>query len=99
MALLEAMSWGLPVITTPVGGIPRVIENEVNGLLLAPGDIEGLAAAIRRLLEDAELRERLGSAARATIETHFSLPDAMDKLSRIYRSFGLEAHTSTGELD
>lgn len=99
MALLEAMSWRLPVITTPVGGIPRVIENEVNGLLLAPGDIEGLAAAIRRLLEDPALRERLGSAARATIETHFSLPDAMDKLSRIYQRFGLEAHTRRGDLD
>jgi glycosyltransferase involved in cell wall biosynthesis len=100
MALLEAMSWRLPVITTPVGGIPRVIENEVNGLLVAPGDIEGLAAAIRRVLEDPALRERLGSAARVTIETHFSLPDAIDKLSRIYQRFGLEAHTSmSGELD
>ncbi len=91
MALLEAMSWRLPVIATPVGGIPRVIEHDVNGLLLAPGDIEGLAAAIRRLLEDPALRERLGSAARATIETHFSLPDALEKLSRIYQRFGLEA--------
>ena len=101
MALLEAMSWRLPVVTTPVGGIPRVIENEVNGLLLAPGDIEGLAAAIRRLLEDPALRERLGSAARATIETHFSLPDALEKLSRIYQRFGLEAHPGTvaGDLD
>jgi glycosyltransferase involved in cell wall biosynthesis len=44
MALLEAMSWRLPVIATPVGGIPQVIEHEVNGLLVAPGDIEGLAA-------------------------------------------------------
>ena len=92
MALLEAMSWRLPVIATPVGGIPRVIEHDVNGLLVAPGDIEGLAAAIRRLLEDPALRERLGQAARATIETHFSLPDALEKLSRIYQRFGLEAH-------
>jgi len=100
MALLEAMSWRLPVISTPVGGIPRVIENEVNGLLLAPGDIEGLAAAIRRLLEDPALRERLGSAARATIENHFSLPDAMEKLGRIYSRFGLEAHAGrNGRLD
>jgi glycosyltransferase involved in cell wall biosynthesis len=90
MALLEAMSWALPVITTPVGGIPRVIETEVNGLLLAPGDIDGLAGAIRRLLEDPALRERLGSSARSTIETHFSLPDAMEKLSQIYGRFGLE---------
>ena len=101
MALLEAMSWRLPVISTSVGGIPQVIQNEVNGLMLAPGDIESLAAAMRRLLEDPALRERLGSAARATIETHFSLPDAMEKLGRIYARFGLEAHTGTtvGEID
>lgn len=97
MALLEAMSWRLPVITTPVGGIPQVIQNDVNGLMLAPGDIEGLAAAMRRLLEDPALRERLGSAARATIETHFSLSDAMDRLSAIYARFGLEAHAGTWE--
>jgi glycosyltransferase involved in cell wall biosynthesis len=68
--------------------------------MLAPGDIESLAAAMRRLLEDPALRERLGSAARATIETHFSLSDAMDRLSAIYARFGLEAHAcATGELD
>ena len=99
MALLEAMSWRLPVISTSVGGIPQVIQNEVNGLMLAPGDIESLAAAMRRLLEDPALRERLGSAARATIETHFSLSDAMDRLSAIYARFGLEAHAGTVGCD
>jgi glycosyltransferase involved in cell wall biosynthesis len=100
MALLEAMSWGLPVIATPVGGIPQVVENNVNGLLVAPGDIDGLASAIRRLLEDSELRERVGAAARATVESGFSLSDALAKLSGLYARFGLEARKSTaGEID
>jgi glycosyltransferase involved in cell wall biosynthesis len=90
MALLEAMSWGLPVIATPVGGIPRVVEHEVTGLLIAPGDIEGCATQMERLLADPLLRERLGSAARERIATDFSLGDALDRLSAIYQRFGLE---------
>ena len=96
MALLEAMSWEMPVIATPVGGIPQVVESGVNGLLVAPGDIDGLAAAIRRLLEDTALRERLGTAARATVETGFSLNEALAKLSGIYDRFGIVAR---GEFD
>jgi glycosyltransferase involved in cell wall biosynthesis len=89
MALLEAMSWGLPVIATPVGGIPQVIEHEVNGLLIAPGNIQACAAQMERLLDDPALRERLGSAARARIAADFSLGDALDRLSAIYQRFGL----------
>jgi glycosyltransferase involved in cell wall biosynthesis len=90
MALLEAMSWGLPVIATPVGGIPQVVEHEVTGLLITPGDIEDCARQMERLLASPALRERLGSAARERIEADFSLDDALDRLSAIYRRFGLE---------
>jgi glycosyltransferase involved in cell wall biosynthesis len=90
MALLEAMSWELPVIATPVGGIPQLVTSEVNGLLVAPGDIDGLAGAITRLLQDRTLRARLGAAARATIETGFSLQEALAKLGGIYDRFGVE---------
>jgi glycosyltransferase involved in cell wall biosynthesis len=90
MALLEAMSWGLPVIATPVGGIPQVVDHEVNGLLVGAGDTDGLAAQIERLLADPALRERLGASARARIETDFSLRDALERLTAIYQRFGLE---------
>jgi glycosyltransferase involved in cell wall biosynthesis len=90
MAVLEAMSWGLPVIATPVGGIPQVIDHEVSGLLVAAGDIEGLARQIERLLADTALRERLGANARARIEADFSLRDALERLTAIYNRFGLE---------
>jgi glycosyltransferase involved in cell wall biosynthesis len=89
MALLEAMSWGLPVIATPVGGIPQIITHEVNGLMVAPGDVTALASAIMRLLRDPALRERLGEAARDTVASRFSLEDAVARLSGIYQRFGL----------
>ena len=100
MALLEAMSWGLPVIATPVGGIPQVVTHEVNGLLVAPGDVAGLATAITRLLEDPALSGRLGNAARETIERGFSLDEALARLSSIYNRFGLATTAETrGEPD
>lgn len=94
MALLEAMSWGLPVIATPVGGVPQVVEHGVNGLLVTPGDSGGLAAALARLLSEPALRESLGAAARRTIATRFSLDEALDRLGDLYRRFGLEPRPS-----
>jgi glycosyltransferase involved in cell wall biosynthesis len=59
MGILEAMSAGVAVVATPVGGIPDVLMHEDNALLVAPGDIEGLASQLVRLLTDDALRERL----------------------------------------
>jgi glycosyltransferase involved in cell wall biosynthesis len=65
MIILEAFASGVPVITTPVAAITEVLEHERNGLLVPVGDIDALTAAIRRLIEDDDLRHRLGAAARA----------------------------------
>ncbi|MEW6498567.1 MAG: glycosyltransferase family 4 protein [Cyanobacteriota bacterium] len=67
MALLEAMSWGLPVITTPVGGIPEVITDKENGLLVNPGDVQQLSQALQSLITSQSLRLNLGSAARQRV--------------------------------
>ncbi len=66
MAVLEGMSAGLAILTTPVGGIPEVIEDDVNGLLVTPGDDKEIAAALARLVAEPGLRSRLSQAARAT---------------------------------
>lgn len=71
--LLEAMASGVPVVSTPVSGIPEVIRSEAEGLLVPPNSPAGLADAVDRLLSSPELGERLALAARAKIETCFSI--------------------------
>lgn len=72
MGLLEAMSYGLPCIATPVGGVPSVIEDGANGLLVPVGDSDALAGAIEKLAADPGLRRRLGVNARQTVEKRFN---------------------------
>ncbi len=64
MALLEAMARGQAIVATEVGGVPDVVDQETEALLVPPGEPAALARAISRLVEDAELRRRLGEAAR-----------------------------------
>ncbi|WP_159446853.1 glycosyltransferase family 4 protein [Carboxydocella sp. ULO1] len=60
MALLEALAYGLAVITTPVGGIPELIKDGENGILVKPGDIDMIASAIERIVRDKNLRVKIG---------------------------------------
>lgn len=84
MALLEAMSWGLPAIATPVGGIPEVIIPSQNGLLVEPGNIEQLSAAMRALIDNETLRLSLGTAARTAV-ARFDIKNYCSSLARLYR--------------
>lgn len=86
MGLLEAMSFGLPVISSPVGGIPSLIEDGVNGLLVPPDDPVALADAISRLLNEPGLGDRLGDHARSTIREHYTVEVAVDLLQEIWVS-------------
>ncbi|MCI0393141.1 MAG: glycosyltransferase [Acidobacteria bacterium] len=63
ISMLEAMAAGLPVISTPVGGIPDVVEEGVEGYIVEPGDVEALADRIVRLINDPERRRRMGRRA------------------------------------
>jgi glycosyltransferase involved in cell wall biosynthesis len=85
MSMLEAMAWGLPVIVTPVGGIPEVITHEQNGLLIEPGNCPELAQAMRRLLNHAELRRTLGEAARNRVQP-LKIENYMVALLELYQS-------------
>lgn len=85
MAMLEAMAAAKAVVATTVGGIPEAIADGVNGLLVVPGDVPALAAALGALLADGALREQLGDNARATIARRFSTDVAMTALSALYR--------------
>jgi glycosyltransferase involved in cell wall biosynthesis len=82
--LLEAMAMQLPVVSTRVGGIDRLMRNGENGLLVPSGNSDAMAAAIRDLLEDDALRARLGSAARQTVEAGYSFLHRMQRLGGVY---------------
>jgi glycosyltransferase involved in cell wall biosynthesis len=69
--LVEAMACGTPVVTTGISGIPELVSDGVDGLLVPPNDPAALAAAIRALYEDRTFAERLGAAGRATVRERF----------------------------
>ena len=86
ISLLEAMAAGLPVIGSNTGGMPEVIVDGVTGLLVMPADVDALAAALRTLLRDADLRARLGKAARQHIVQHFSSDKMRSEIHQLYAS-------------
>lgn len=86
MAILETMALGVPNISTTVGGIPQVIVNEENGLLIEPGNQKELCNAIIRLLEHEDLRKNLSMNAFKTINTEYSISIYNKKIVSIYFS-------------
>ena len=84
MVVLEAMGSALPVVSTRVGGIPEAVEDGKTGILVEPGDVECLAAAMRALAEDPELRARMGAAGLARVREKFSLEGFFAKFRRIW---------------
>jgi glycosyltransferase involved in cell wall biosynthesis len=84
--LLEAMSCGLPVVATNIGGNNEVISSGVNGLLVPPKCPEAMADAILRLIGDASLREQIGKAARKTVEDNYTWDKISEKFIKCYES-------------
>jgi glycosyltransferase involved in cell wall biosynthesis len=82
--LVEAMAVGLPVITTAVAGIPELVENNQNGLLYQPHDVEGISSGIIELLRNAEKRRQLGSAASKKVTEHFDITQAANRLKALF---------------
>ena len=83
MSVLEGLAQGMAVVTTRVGAHDEVLEDEVNCLLVPPGDVTALAAALRRLIDDEGLRSRLGQAARRLYETDFSMTRYLHRLEAL----------------
>ena len=84
IVMMEAMGLGVPVVVTPVGGIPDVVTHERNGLVIPAGDAGALARAIERLRDDSDLRNRLREGGLATFEALFSIREVGRRLNALY---------------
>ena len=78
------MAVGLPVVTTAVAGIPELVENNQNGLLYSPHDVEGISSGIIELLNDAEKRRQLGRAASKKIREQFDIAQSANHLKALF---------------
>ncbi|MCM1266971.1 MAG: glycosyltransferase family 4 protein [Bacteroidales bacterium] len=85
VAVLEAMAYGMGIVTTTVGGIPQLIRDGESGALVSPGDMERMAAAAERFLTDEAYLAACGRAARARAISEYSLESHLEKLSEIYQ--------------
>jgi glycosyltransferase involved in cell wall biosynthesis len=83
LAVMEYMAAGKPVVATNVGGVPDLIDSD-SGILIEPGDERALAVALARLLDDAELRRRMGAAAAARQRRHFSMDAFVGRIEDLY---------------
>jgi glycosyltransferase involved in cell wall biosynthesis len=85
LAAAEAMAFGRPVVAAAGGGLLELVSDGETGLLVPPRDAEALRAAVERLLADAELRERLGQAARARARERFGWDAVIERTLDVYR--------------
>ena len=86
MSVLEAMARGIPTVATPVGGIPQVINDGVNGVLIPVDNYQALAVALNHLLESSELRKEMGSLGRKKILSSFDINLLLSEILDIYRN-------------
>ncbi len=85
ISMLEAAAAGLPLVVTPVGGIPSVLTDGENALFVKPGDRDGLLLALMRLTGDPGLRMRLGESARQHVLERYGIENAARKYLELYR--------------
>lgn len=97
-AVLEAMACGLPCVATRVSGTEDIIQDGVNGLLVEPEDVGGLAGALLSLLRDPALTRRLGVAARETIERSYTTDHVMDLYEALYQRLALRSRPAVGQV-
>lgn len=87
VVLMEAMACGVPCISTPVNGIPELIEHGLTGLLATPGDVDSLVTQLLQLSLDENRRAQLAHAARDKVNRQFQLGENVRQLSALFASF------------
>ena len=86
LVVLEALSAALPVVTTPVGAIPEIVDDGKEGFLVGPGDIDAMTDRIAQLLNNPALRAEMGRSARLRYERDFTAERFADRLGAIWES-------------
>lgn len=90
MSVLEAMANGLPIICTPVGGIPEAVTDGLEGRLIVPGDVDALCTALDDLLSRRDLCQQMGQAARKKVEERFSAARILPQVEQLYLQLGVQ---------
>ena len=85
MSIVEACAHAMAIVATPIGAIEDIVTSNENGLLVQPGDVNGLADALTRLIDDPQLRARLGRNARSTFEERLNMTTYRRRLLDIWR--------------
>lgn len=85
ISILEAMSYGVPVIANDITGMDEIIKDGVNGFLVKPGDVKALADRINRVLDDPGLRAAVGAAERSTVREQFDMTRRAEDFVSLYR--------------
>ena len=84
MSILDAMGYGKPIVTTNVGGIPKLVTNGENGYMCDPGDINGFATSISEILTDKEKKKSMGKCSLRIIIDDYSLDKHISSLENVY---------------
>ncbi len=87
ISVLEALAYGLPVLSTAVGGISEAVEEGVNGFLIQPGQCKVLAERIEQLSSSSAIRTQMGQSGYELAKSRFDLPIIIEKLEALYREF------------
>ncbi|AXC10137.1 glycosyl transferase, group 1 [Acidisarcina polymorpha] len=94
VVLMEAMAMEIPCVSTWVNGIPELIRDSIDGLLVSPSDADALAAAIARLMDDGDLRNQLAKAGRLRVIDKYDLTENVAHLAEVFDAYLCEEATS-----
>jgi len=97
LSVMEAMAAGLPIVSTGAGGVPDLIESGKEGILVQPGDVQGLSDSMTFLLRNRELRKCMGMAAARRAREHFDVPVMVRAYEKIYENLVSHSHRAAAD--
>ena len=86
MSILDAMGYGLPIVSTHVGGIPKIVHNGKNGYLCEPGDVQAFSNALIEILINDESRKRFSNFSVEIVKKRYSFEEHINRLTRLYKN-------------